>query len=79
MPKAYDIMSSFRKDLSAPGLLSIIHLEFLKIPDPCQFTKDVTISIADHLMSGLAVFGLMCPAMLDYDRKRSDNVTYENG
>jgi hypothetical protein len=71
-------MSSFRKHLSAPGLLSIIHRQFLKISDPREFTKDVTISITDHLMSGLAVFGLKCPSLLDYDRKRSDNVIAQN-
>lgn len=71
-------MSSFRKHLSAPSLLSVIHRQLSKIPDPREFTKDVTISITDHLMSGLAVFGLKCPSLLDYDRKRSDNVTAQN-
>ena len=71
-------MSSFRKQLSAPGLFSIIHRQFSKVPDPREFTKDVTISITDHLMSGLAVFGLKCPSLLAYDRKRSDNVVAQN-
>lgn len=71
-------MSSFRKHLSAPGLFSIIHQQFSKIPDPREFTKDLTISITDHLMSGLAVFGLKCPSLLDYDRKRLDNVIAQN-
>ena len=71
-------MTSFRKHLSAPGLLSIIYQQFLKIPDPRKFSKDVSISIKDHLMSGLAVFGLKCPSLLDYDRKRSDNIIAQN-
>ncbi|CCB85457.1 transposase [Parachlamydia acanthamoebae UV-7] len=71
-------MTSFRKYLGAPGLLSIIHKQFLKIPDPREFTKNVAISITDHLMSGIAVFGLKCPSLLDYDRKRSDNVIAQN-
>ncbi len=71
-------MTSFRKHLSAPGLLSIIHKQFLKIPDPREFTKNVKISITDHLMSGLAIFGLKCPSLLDYDRKRSDEVVAQN-
>jgi hypothetical protein len=29
-------------------------------------------------MSGLAVFGLKCPSLLDYDRKRRDNATAQN-
>ncbi len=69
---------SFRKNLSAPGLLSIIYHQFLKVPDPREFTKNVTISITDHLMSGMAVFGLKCPSLLDYDKKRSKNVITQN-
>ncbi len=71
-------MSSFRKDLSAPGLLSIIHQQFLKVPDPREFTKNVAISITDHLMSGLAVFSLKCPSLLNYDKKRLDDVVAKN-
>ena len=29
-------------------------------------------------MSGLAIFGLKCPSLLDYDRKRSDDVIAQN-
>ena len=43
-------MSIFRKQLSAPGLLSIVHSAFSKVPDPGIFTKNVMISITDHLM-----------------------------
>ena len=71
-------MTAFRKQLSAPGLLSIIHDQFLKISDPRQFSKNPAISIVDHLMSGLAVFGLKCPSLLQYDRKRSDNAVAQN-
>ena len=71
-------MTSFRKDLSAPGLLSIIHQQFLKVPDPRKFTKNVEISITDHLMSGLAVFGLKFPSLLQYDLKRSDSIIAQN-
>ena len=71
-------MTTFRKHLSAPGLISIIHKQFSKIPDPREFTKNVTISITDHLMSGFAIFGLKCPSLLDYDRKRFDNVVAQN-
>lgn len=71
-------MTAFRKQLSAPGLISIIHEQFLKISDPRKFAKKPTISIVDHLMSGLAVFGLKCPSLLQYDRQRSDNVVAQN-
>jgi len=49
-----------------------------KVPDPRKFTKEGTIPIADHLMSGLAVFGLKCPSLLDYDKKRKDDVVAQN-
>jgi hypothetical protein len=69
--------SSFRKQLSAPGLINTIHQQFSKIPDPREFARQGTISLKDHLMSGLAVFGLKCPSLLDYDRKRSE-ITIES-
>ena len=40
--------------------------------------QEVTLSITDHLMSGLAIFGLKCPSLLDYDRKRSDDIIAQN-
>src|ERR1700739_4867536 len=71
-------MSLFRKDLSIPGLLAAVHKKFSKIPEPRQSTKPDSIPIVVHLMSGLAVFGLKCPSLLDYDRKRRDNATALN-
>jgi hypothetical protein len=76
--KAENMSSSFRKQLSAPGLIEIIHKQFSKIPDPREFTKNVKISITDHLMSGMAIFGLKFPSLLDYDKKRSDNIIAQN-
>ncbi|KKL87310.1 hypothetical protein LCGC14_1935980, partial [marine sediment metagenome] len=57
--------------LSAPGLLKAVQKIFSRIPDPRNFNKPPTIPIQDHLMSGLAVFGLKHPSLLDYDRRRS--------
>jgi len=68
----------FRKHLSAPSLIKAVHQQFSKIPDPREFKRRVGISIKDHLMSGLAVFGLKCPSLLDYDRKCSDPTTKQN-
>ena len=70
--------SSLRKHLSAPGLIKTIYHQMAKVPDPREFTKEGTIPIADHLMSGLAVFGLKCPSLLDYDKKRKDDVLAQN-
>jgi len=71
-------MSLFRKELSIPGMLTTVYQAFSKIPDPRTFVKPLSISITDHLMSGLAVFGLKCPSLLDYDTKRSDEVISQN-
>lgn len=69
--------SLFRKELSAPGLIRVVYHQFSKIVDPREFSKDA-IPIKDHLMSGLAVFGLKYPSLLDYDRKRKDPPTALN-
>ncbi len=70
--------SLFRKYLSAPGLIKTIYQQFSKIPDSREFNKKGTIALKDHLMSGLAVFGLKCPSLLDYDRKRNNAATEQN-
>ena len=62
--------SLFRKYLSAPGLIKTVYQQFSKISDSREFSKKNTIALKDHLMSGLAVFGLKYPSLLDYDRKR---------
>jgi len=69
---------SFRKDLSAPGLLRAVFRKFSKVPDPRQFRQSIRIKLTDHLMSGLAIFGLKCSSLLDYDRKRCDPPTRHN-
>lgn len=70
--------SPLKKHLSAPGLLNIIRNQFSKVPDPRNFRSRAGIPLVDHLMSGLAVFGLKCPSLLDYDRKRSDEMISKN-
>ncbi len=70
--------TSFRKHLGIPSLIKAVYHHFSKIPDPRQFSKDGFIPLSDHLMSGLAVFGLKCPSLLDYDRKRQDQATEHN-
>lgn len=70
--------SSLKKHLSAPGLINTVYQQFRKIPDPREFARNGTIALKDHLMSGLAVFGLKCQSLLDYDRRRSNSVTEQN-
>ena len=67
-------MSQLRKNLSAPGLIKIVYQQFSKIPDMRNFSKKISISLVDHLMSGLSVFGWKCSSLLDFDKKRLDNV-----
>lgn len=70
--------STFRKHLSIPGLIKTVYDHFSQIPDPREFTRKGFAPLSDHLMSGLAVFGLKCPSLLDYDRKRKDIATEHN-
>lgn len=61
---------SVRKSLCADTLISDIYHGFQKIPDPRKLPDRVSISFTDVLMSGLAVFGLKFPSLLQYDQDR---------
>ncbi|MGB7551196.1 MAG: hypothetical protein WBM15_06505, partial [Chromatiaceae bacterium] len=56
-----------RKQLSIPGLLSEARRCWAKIPDDAGGDMP----LVDHLMSGLAVFGLQYPSLLQFDKDRS--------
>lgn len=67
-------MHTSRKYLSAAGLLSIIHDSFKKIEPPRQLVaRSNPITLADCLMSGIAVFGLKFPSLLKFDERRDEN------
>lgn len=68
----------FKKHLSAPGLLQNVYNSFKKIPDTREFSTSGAIPLTSHLMSGLAVFGLKCSSLLEFDRKRKNPPTAEN-
>jgi len=70
--------SQLRKQLSAPGLINTVYEQFLKISDPRNFSRNTAISLQDHLMSGLAIFGLKCASLLSYDRQRAEPATAHN-
>jgi len=65
-----------KKHLSAKGLLDLVHKVFQEIPEINPKANNVeertprkkTISLCDCLMSGLAVFGLKYPSLLQFDR-----------
>lgn len=59
-----------RKFLCADALISAVYHQFQKIPDPREPSNITPISFTDVLMSGLAVFGLKFPSLLQYDQNR---------
>jgi hypothetical protein len=63
-------MPKLRKDLSIDGLLKTVRDNFGKIKDPVKKRKDLTLS--DCLMSGLAVFGLKYPSLLQFDQSQNE-------
>jgi len=65
---------TLRQTLSAPGLLRTARQHFLQIPD--QPSCDLT--LIDHLMSGLALFGLKYPSRLQFDEDRCAGATPAN-
>lgn len=67
-----------KKHLTASSLIRTVANLFKKVSCPRGLDNTSKISIQDHLMSGLAVFGLKCPSLLDYDRKRRDAPTAHN-
>ena len=65
-----------RKALSAPGLLRVVRACFDEVNDPVSGRR---FSLSDCLMSGLAVFGLKYPSLLQFDRDaRTDEVVRAN-
>ena len=61
-----------QKSLTASSLIDAVHKKFLKITDSRTFGRKTKIPLIDHLMTGLAIFGLKFPSLLQYDRKRED-------
>jgi hypothetical protein len=69
-------MAGLRQHLSAPGLLKTIGHHFARIPDPRGGSPKIP--LADALLAGLAVFGLKCPSLLQFDQQRRDPVVEHN-
>jgi len=63
-----------RKDLSAEGLLRTARRVFAAIPDE----PDNDIALVDHLMSGLALFGLKYPSLLQFQQDCREVTTRAN-
>ncbi len=56
----------FRKSLSLPGLLKNVRNEFEQIKE--HRSGKVSFRLTDVLMSGLAIFGLKYPSLLQFDK-----------
>ncbi len=65
-----------RKNLSAPGLFSVVKKSFEKIPDLC--VRRSNISLSDCLMSGLAIFSLKIPSLLQFDHDKEEALIRHN-
>lgn len=62
--------------LSTPHLLKSIRSAFSGIKDPRRCRQKITLT--DALMSGLAVFSLKCPSLLQFDEKRREATIRHN-
>ncbi len=65
-----------RKSLSAPSLLKSVRNEFEKISE--HRSGAVKYSLANVLMSGLAMFGLKYPSLLQFDKARNEKTIKAN-
>jgi len=63
---------SLQKSLTTSSLIKAVYEKFLKIPDSRSFDRKSKIALIDHLMTGLAIFGLKFPSLLQYDLKRKN-------
>jgi len=66
---------SFRQSVSIPGMLKMTRQIFEQISDSKSSNG---IPLADHLMSGLAIFGLKYPSLLQFDKDRNVAITRSN-
>lgn len=69
-----------KKHLSAKGLLREVRQHFNKIPSQKKTGagKEIEISLTDCLMSGLAVFGLKYPSLLQFDKAANERILRDN-
>ena len=63
--------NSQKQAFSPAGLIQSVYKVFSKIAEPKR-TANSAIPLIDHLMSGLAIFGLKFPSLLQYDLQRYD-------
>jgi hypothetical protein len=69
-----------KKQLSAKGMLAKVRTAFNKIPESARDSRGLKpkISLPDCLMSGLAIFGMKFPSLLQFDAGLNDEVVQHN-
>ena len=69
-----------KKQLSAKGMLTKIRSTFAEIPEPPRDGRGLKskIPLVDCLMSGLALFGLKFPSLLQFDQGFDDDAAKHN-
>jgi hypothetical protein len=63
--------ASVRKHLKMDAIMGTVHNKFTNIPE--HRTRECKISLADALMSGLAMFILKDPSLLSFDNRRKND------
>lgn len=66
----------FRKKLSMPGLLQELKSFFQTIKEPV--IRKGAIPLVDCLLSGLVIFSLKYPSLLQFDKSRNDPASAHN-
>ena len=69
-------MKGMKKHTSIPGLLKRVRSQFIKIPESQALRTKIP--LVDCLMSGLAVFGLKMPSLLEFDGQMDDEIIQHN-
>jgi hypothetical protein len=69
-----------KKQLSATGMLQKVRSVFERVPEPSRRPQGIKarISLQDCLMSGLALFGLKFPSLLQFDESQDDGAIKHN-
>ncbi len=66
----------FRKKLSMPGLLQELKSFFQTLKEPV--IRKGAIPLVDGLLSGLAIFSLKYPSLLQFDKSRQETTSAHN-
>jgi hypothetical protein len=70
-------MAKLRRNLSAPALLATVRKSFSKVKDPRDAAR-TEFSLVDALMSGVAIFGMKYPSLLQFEERKIDPVVAGN-